>query len=283
MAPHLILSNSMLRHRLFMVLGSLLLLLLITAAGAIWALQRVLIQLHQQDSQAFVAVDQLLSKIETAPSRATSDNAIATGDLLRLSRQEQFRIQAEHKALLTYFHHLVMVISIAFIVLINVLVVVLLRTAARIVQPVEELIDGTRELSHEHFDHRVQIEQDDEFGELARAYNDLAGRLAANEQRKLETLGQAALTLNHELNNAAETIELQLHLLRKQSGKSQDVDKYARQIREGLARMSSTVDSLKRVRRIVLTDYVSGVKMLDLERSVRDEEHAEEDSPIHSA
>ena len=32
--------------------------------------------------------------------------------------------------------------------------------------------------------------------------------------------------------------------------------------------MASTVESLKHVRRIVLTDYVSGVKMLDLERSV---------------
>jgi methyl-accepting chemotaxis protein len=273
----------MLRHRLFMVLGSLLLLLLVTAAGAIWALQRVLTELHLQESQAWVAIDQTLSKIEATPAGQTPGNTGQAGDQLQLSRQEQSRIQADHTALLAYFHRLVLVISIAFIVLINVLVVVLLRTAAQIVQPVEELIEGTRELSHEHFDHRVQIEQNDEFGELARAYNDLAGRLQVNEQRRLETLGQAALTLNHELNNAAETIELQLQLLRKQSGKCKEVDKYAHQIREGLARMSSTVNSLKRVRRIVLTDYVSGVKMLDLERSVRDDEHAEEPMPSHSA
>jgi methyl-accepting chemotaxis protein len=266
-----------------MVLGSLLLLLLCTAAGAIWALQRVLSQLHEQESQAWVVIDQFFSKVETTSAQNSPEKSAQTSDVLRLSRLAQAQVKVDHQALLTHFHRLVLGISVAFIVLINVLVIVLLRTAARIVQPVEELIDGTRELAHEHFNHRVQIEQDDEFGELARAYNDLAGRLQANEQRKLETLGQAALTLNHELNNAAETIELQLQLLRRQSGKCQDVDKYARQIREGLARMSSTVDSLKRVRRIVLTDYVSGVKMLDLERSVCDDEHAEEQTTSHCA
>ncbi len=32
--------------------------------------------------------------------------------------------------------------------------------------------------------------------------------------------------------------------------------------------MSHTIDSLQRVRKIVLTDYLAGIKMLDLERSV---------------
>ncbi|MHC5009105.1 MAG: hypothetical protein ACYTGF_17300 [Planctomycetota bacterium] len=46
-----------------------------------------------------------------------------------------------------------------------------------------------------------------------------------------------------------------------------------RQIHQSLGRMADTIDALKRVRKIVLTDYLSGVKMLDLERSVA------EDSP----
>ena len=37
---------------------------------------------------------------------------------------------------------------------------------------------------------------------------------------------------------------------------------------ESLRRMAGTVESLKRVRRIVLTDYISGTKMLDLPRSI---------------
>jgi hypothetical protein len=43
-----------------------------------------------------------------------------------------------------------------------------------------------------------------------------------------------------------------------------------------MARMKETVQSLKSARRIVLTDYAPGVKMLDLAQSLRegrDEEH----------
>jgi hypothetical protein len=43
------------------------------------------------------------------------------------------------------------------------------------------------------------------------------------------------------------------------------------QIHESLARMTVTLERLKHVRRIVLTDYTEGTKMLDLERSVAEE------------
>ncbi len=36
--------------------------------------------------------------------------------------------------------------------------------------------------------------------------------------------------------------------------------------------MTRTVESLKHVRRIVLTDYAAGVKMLDLARSTEEED-----------
>jgi pyruvate-formate lyase-activating enzyme len=47
--------------------------------------------------------------------------------------------------------------------------------------------------------------------------------------------------------------------------------KYLREIHESLSRMTRTVQALKNVRRIVLTDYVAGVKMLDLEQSAKEE------------
>jgi hypothetical protein len=39
------------------------------------------------------------------------------------------------------------------------------------------------------------------------------------------------------------------------------------------------VESLKHVRRIVLTDYTKGLKMLDLERSVTDDEEPDAGDP----
>jgi signal transduction histidine kinase len=189
-----------------------------------------------------------------------------------LADLRQFDHANEAALVIQRFRWVVLGLSIVFLLLINVSLLSLLRMASMVLRPVDKLIAATRELAREHFDHRVEVDQEDEFGELAHAYNHLAEQLADNERRKLETLGQVALTLNHELNNAATIIELQLQLLSRQNDGNPRLEKGAREIRESLRRMTQTLESLKHVRRIVLTDYVSGVKMLDLERSVADPE-----------
>jgi HAMP domain-containing protein len=167
-----------------------------------------------------------------------------------------------------YLRLLVLGLTLAALVMVNVAVLVLLRTAQVVLKPVGELVDGSRELAAEHFDHRVRVEQEDEFGELARAYNRLAEQLQANEERKAETLRQLAVTLNHDLNNALATIEMQLSLLDRQSGSDTRLARYFRDIQATLKRMSERIASLKNIRRVVLTDYVDGQKMVDLEQSV---------------
>ena len=165
------------------------------------------------------------------------------------------------------------VLGIGFLVLLNVSIIVVLRAAIMVLKPVNALVEASRRLGREEFDHRVTVDRTDEFGELAQAYNSLAEQLQSNEERKVETLQQVARTLNHELNNAISTIELQLTVVARRKGDDQAVAKPLRQIHDSLGRMAYTIDALKRVRRIVLTEYLSGVKMLDLERSVA------EDSP----
>lgn len=216
----------MLRRKMVMVFATLLVLLVLTAVGAIWMLQEVLEEMRSGRAEA---ADRLW--------------------------------------------HIVLGLTLVFIVLINLSIVAVLRITGMVLRPVERLIEGTRELAAGRYGFRVAVERDDEFAELARSYNALAAQLADNERRKLEVLGQVGLTLNHELNNAAAIIELQLQLLSRQAareggGTNPRLERCAREIREGLGRMNATVENLKHVRRIVLTDYVSGVKMLDLERSV---------------
>lgn len=183
-------------------------------------------------------------------------------------RADVAHVAAEQAAIIARFRGLVILVVVVFLVVINASVLVLLRGAAMVLQPVERLTEAARRLSDDRFDYRLDLERKDEFGELARAYNTLAGHMQTTQQGKLETLEQVARTLNHDLNNAISVIELQLQLLSRKAGAGSGVEPYARQIREGLARMTSTVESLKHVRRIVLTDYVAGVKMLDLQRSV---------------
>jgi signal transduction histidine kinase len=337
----------MLRRKLVVLFGSLVILLLATAIGAIWMLQDVLTRLRHLDTQAWAVIedtnklaasisvveiqlyelelgrqrhlDKLIDTLQSienlvdtvstsyvtqipentslmkrireglpkftagVASLGTAQDPIFAAthrreavtaavalrqDILQLSRSVAAHGEAEQTALTTRFRWIVMGLTAIFLVLINVSIIALLRMAGMILRPVEKLVEATRELGRERFDYRVEIDQKDEFDELATAYNSLAGQLQSNEQRKLEMLGQVALTLNHELNNAAAIIELQLQLLGRQTGGNASLGKYAQQIRDSLHRMTRTVELLKHVRRIVLTDYISGVKMLDLERSV---------------
>ena len=188
-------------------------------------------------------------------------------EILQLGAVARDHLRAEQHDMTVRFRWLVLGLTVVFLLLINLAVVALLRIAGMVLRPVDQLVHASRQLAAERFDHRVQLNQRDEFDELAKAYNQLAEQLQANEQRKLEMLSQVALTLNHELNNAITIIEMQLKLLGRKSDSDGELQTRLQQIRETLARMSKTVDALKHVRRIVLTEYVNGVKMLDLEQS----------------
>jgi len=139
-----------------------------------------------------------------------------------------------------------------------------------ILRPVDKLVEAAHGLGQEHFETRVQIDDDTEFGQLAQAYNRMAQQLQASEQRKIEVLGQVALTMNHELNNAINVIELQLTLLSRHASDSGALQQHLKQIRQSLRHVTGVVDALRHTRRIVLTDYVAGVKMLDLRKSTQD-------------
>lgn len=194
----------------------------------------------------------------------------------RLMREHTSR---EEHAVVAWFRGVVLALAIVFLLVINATVMMLLRMGQLVLRPMEQLVEGSRRLAREEFDSRVRIEAGDEFGELAAAYNNLAEHLQANERRKLETLGQAAVTLNHELNNAGAIIKLQLQLLQRQSKDNPAFERCLRQIHESLARMTAIVERLKRVRRIVLADYSPDTKMLDLDKSTVEAEPDEAKEP----
>ncbi len=214
---------------------------------------------------------------DEALAKRHGDAALSAAVTLRqstlpLSRYVRAHAHAEHESLSNWFRWLVLGLAIVFVLVINVSVIVLLRMGSMVLQPVDKLLTATRELGREHFDYRVKLDQNDEFDELGRAYNSLAEQLQSNEQKRIETLAQAAVMMNHELNNAIAIIDLQLAMLSRQTHGCPALEKCLRQIHQSLERVTQTVHSLKHVRRIVLTDYVAGTKMLDLQRSVEEEE-----------
>lgn len=221
------------------------------------------------------SVSSLATAQDPALARQYSVESIATAielrrSILQIDQNIRGYARAEQSALATRFRWVVLGMALGGLLVINLSVIFLLRTASMVLRPVDTLVEAGRQLAHEHFDFRAHLERRDEFQELAQVYNSLAERLQTHEQRKIEMMGQVALTLNHELNNAIATISLQLQVLERQSGGNARFEKCLRQIRDSLHRMAATVESLKHIRRIVLTDYVAGVKMLDLQRSVQD-------------
>ncbi|MGH8973658.1 MAG: EAL domain-containing protein [Acidimicrobiia bacterium] len=68
------------------------------------------------------------------------------------------------------------------------------RTKKDIVSPIHKLREATRRLGAGDFDHRVDVDRDDEFGELASTFNAMADTLDANRRElSAQLYGQARL------------------------------------------------------------------------------------------
>ena len=219
-------------------------------------------------------------RVRTAPTSAARQQAAGEmfagvaalrNRISELSTAVRENVKGEQAAVLRSFRRTVIGLTVVFVILINAAVVLLLWTGGLVVRPVERLVAATRELGEGHFDHRVTLPHAstgaDEFGELADAVNGLAGRLEAGEKRQMETLSQVALAMSHELNNAISIIELQMKLLTRRTAGSPELERCLTQIHGSLRRVTEAVRGLQNVRRIVLTDYLPGMKMLDLVRS----------------
>jgi HAMP domain-containing protein len=189
--------------------------------------------------------------------------AIAT--LAAVARQH---IVDERTAVRARLRNIVTAIALVALVMLNAAVLLLLHVSQLVLRPVDQLIEATKQLGQERFNYRVRVEQHDEFDQLAAAYNAMASQLELSEQRKMETLRQAAVALSHDLNNAMGIITLQLTKMGRQSEENPLVRQQLQLAQQNLSRMADTVQSLHRIRRIVLTDYMPGQQMLDLARSL---------------
>jgi len=76
----------------------------------------------------------------------------------------------------------------------------------RITRPVEELANGAREVASGHWDTKIDVSGSDEIGQLAGAFNEMTGTLAAQKEKLVQTERVAAWRelarrLAHELRN----------------------------------------------------------------------------------
>lgn len=111
---------------------------------------------------------------------------------------------------------------LAAIVVAALLGVLLMRS---IVRPIDVLIVGTQKIGAGDLAHRIDWPGQDEFAELAGAFNRMTSELKAQQEKRIEAerlavLGQVAAGVAHEINNPIGVILGYLKLMKRDEGRS---------------------------------------------------------------
>ncbi|MGA1839861.1 MAG: response regulator [bacterium] len=89
------------------------------------------------------------------------------------------------------------------------------------------------------------------------------------EARKLETLAQIAVSVNHEINNPLCSISANAEMLKTHINSSDDsVLRKIDIILKEVDRIKQVISKLSNATRVISMEYISGVKMLDLNKSI---------------
>jgi signal transduction histidine kinase len=126
-----------------------------------------------------------------------------------------------------------------------------------VVRPLEYLRNGVMQLAGQNFSANVPIRSDDEFGDLAKAFNAMAARLreARDEQAqrfqkdKLSAMGELSAALAHEIRNPIGIISTSAALLDKPDYAPEKKAELTRMIREESLRVAGLVQDFLQLSR----------------------------------
>ncbi len=86
-------------------------------------------------------------------------------------------------------------------------VVVSVFTARRITDPIRTMMSASQNIAAGHFEQRVDVPSNDELGELAISFNQMAAELEQTEKRRLALIGDVAHELRTPLSNIRSIME----------------------------------------------------------------------------
>lgn len=128
-----------------------------------------------------------------------------------------------------------MIISMAIISLIAMLIV-----TKRLIRPITELTEATKQISQENYDHLLQIDRKDEIGQLAESFNEMTRKLQENDLSRKEFISN----VSHDFQSPLLNIQGYADLLNAQTPTEEERIAYTSIIQAEARRLSTLTKQL---------------------------------------
>jgi signal transduction histidine kinase len=134
--------------------------------------------------------------------------------------------------------------------------------ARRVTRPLDKLVDGTVKISKGDFSQTIDIDSQDEIGELAKSFNDMSQQLQLTRKRmeaanrrliqaeKLASIGRISASIAHEIRNPLTSVKLNIQKVMESQGLA-DLDKEHLDIsQEGIGHIENFIKELLNFTRV---------------------------------
>lgn len=134
--------------------------------------------------------------------------------------------------------------------------------ARRITKPLDKLVDGTVKISKGDFSQAIDIDTQDEIGELAQSFNEMSQQLQLTRKRmeaanrrllqaeKLASIGRISASIAHEIRNPLTSVKLNIQKVMESEGLD-DIDKEHLDIsQEGIGHIENFIKELLNFTRV---------------------------------
>jgi len=167
-------------------------------------------------------------------------------NLYKITRQIEQNIEKKTAKLSQKAQEMTMIVGIFDIAILTFLLFIPYFIYKHIIQkPLETLKKGTECIARGDFSHKIQIDSNDEFGDLAKAFNEMNDKLRQLDQMKSDFIAIITHELRTPLSSMIEAVNLLSELTTSsQELSKEDIAELARIVKDDLRRLNALIDDV---------------------------------------